>query len=428
VRWLVPLLMAALPLQWISLGNTPVGPGRLHVLVLFAVTAVAALRLRPRSHLPVLRVGLPFLGALCLLLALWLVAARYHGSLPVEIVQQAMYVAATVVIGTLVYRAAVSDDRRAVRLLRWSASLAVGSLLLALSYSMLHNGVSPMGAFGRAVASADPSVIEREVFRSSFSGFGYDPESARSQFRHEIFAAVLVAMLVSAWASRLEPFTRRWASIVYRVAMVLCVALLLVSLSRAVLIAALAWPLVSLLRTVRLFALSSRQIAAAYASVAAVGVVVVSGIGTVLWARFTQDTTSYHGRTALYASALSRIGEHPFLGGADVSGTSSHNFVLDAWLRGGVLMAAAAGVAMVVLAMMWLGWLARVHRDPAWMVPAVAAFALPLDRMLTAGGGLIPPPEWVTIAFILGALAYRRHLHASRRTDRAGLANSPVPA
>jgi hypothetical protein len=65
----------------------------------------------------------------------------------------------------------------------------------------------------------------------------------------------------------------------------------------------------------------------------------------------------------------------------------------------------------------------RLPREPVWMVPVAAAFALPLDRMLTSGGGLIPPVSWVTLAFIAGAFAYRR----KQKSDSPDRALTPVP-
>ena len=57
-----------------------------------------------------------------------------------------------------------------------------------------------------------------------------------------------------------------------------------------------------------------------------------------------------------------------------------------------------------------------LHLEPAWMLPVAVMFALPLVRIFTAGGGLIPPVSWVGLGLAVGFLAYRR---AQIRADAA---------
>jgi hypothetical protein len=183
--------------------------------------------------------------------------------------------------------------------------------------------------------------------------------------------------------------------------------LLLVSMSRAVLLAAAVWPLLSLLRSVVTFRLSGRQVALVYAAIAGCLLAVVSGFASVLWVRFTQDTSSYEARDDLLQLAYSNIADNFFTGGVETAGASSHNFVLDSWLRSGVFGAIAAAVIVVVLIGLWASLITRVGLEPDWMVPVAAALALPVVRLVTAGGGLIPPIQWVLLGFVAGAMAYR---------------------
>jgi hypothetical protein len=45
-----------------------------------------------------------------------------------------------------------------------------------------------------------------------------------------------------------------------------------------------------------------------------------------------------------------------------------------------------------------------------WVVTVTAMLLLPLVRMFTAGGGLIPPVSWVGLGIAAGFLVYRRDL------------------
>jgi hypothetical protein len=49
-------------------------------------------------------------------------------------------------------------------------------------------------------------------------------------------------------------------------------------------------------------------------------------------------------------------------------------------------------------------------QEPPWMLPLVAILALPVVRLFTAGGGLIPPVQWIALGVVAGFLAYRAFL------------------
>jgi hypothetical protein len=73
------------------------------------------------------------------------------------------------------------------------------------------------------------------------------------------------------------------------------------------------------------------------------------------------------------------------------------------------------------------GWLvAGIDRLPPAMVPVTAAVGLPLVRMLTNGGGQIPPVGWVAFGFALGILAARRAASASGSPPRSEAALAGV--
>lgn len=425
MRWGALILFAALPLQWIVLASTPFGPARVHELAIALFAGLVLVRFRARAHHGVARVALGFLVASMFTYVLWgLMAVANHGS-PLPALQELAYLTICVVLATFFRWTAAGGHPRALAVLRWSAAAATVVLLVALSASMLANGSNPAAVLGRTISTGDPDLMMRELFKTGFTGYGFDEDTVRANLRHEIFAAVLLSMYVSAWARHLCPFDSRVAAAAYRLALVLGTCLLLLSMSRSVLIAALAWPLVAAFRALRRQGFGLRQVVAVYGVIGATMLVVVSGVGGLLWARFTENTRSYEAREELYGSTFARIQENFFTGGVSTAGASSHNFVLDAWLRGGVLVAACAAAVLVILFWTWGKWLARLPAERVWMVPVVAAFALPVSRMLTAGGGLISPVGWVTLAFVLGAIAGRHRLRDSL-TGQASTPAAPV--
>jgi hypothetical protein len=274
---------------------------------------------------------------------------------------------------------------------------------------MAINGVNPGAILAQTIASGDPELFQKEVFKSAFAGFGLSEDIVQGNLRHEVFGAVLLAMLVSTWAMRVgsDPTKRQVA--VYRAATITGIALLAISLSRSVIIAALILPLLAIIRSARRGELSTAQLVIFFGSAAAVGLLLVSGLGLVIVNRFLNDTTGYESRAGNYDRALAAVPDHWVTGGYDTSGVSSHNFLLDTLLRHGVFAfipaVVIAGAVLLAFAML----AARLYRLPTFMVPVAAALALPLVRMGTSGGGLIPPVEWLALGFAAGVLtAWRR--------------------
>lgn len=408
MRWVGLVTIAALPLQWFVLGQTPLGAMRLHQAVLLVAAAVLALSRPPRVLAGVLRTAAPFLVLNVLLLLVWSAIAAHQGVLPRTPVQEALYLGVFVVFGAYFARAASRAEPGVLELLRWSAVASVTVLVLALTLSMLNNGVNPLGVLGQAIAAADPELLQKELFRSSFAGYGFDAETVRGNIRHEVFGAVLAAMYVSVWAEQLVPGGRGKGRALRRLGLAAGTVLLLMSMSRAVLIAAAIWPLLVIFRAAVTYTITRRQVALLGAAVVGLLVLVVSGVAQVLWVRFTQDTSSYQSRAGRYGDAFATIRLNFWTGVGETTSSASHNYVIDAWLRIGVLGAAIAAAILAVLLVSWAMVVLRLAVDPVWMVPVAAAFALPLVRMLTSGTGLIPPVGWFVLAFIVGALAYRR--------------------
>ncbi len=277
---------------------------------------------------------------------------------------------------------------------------------LALTYSMIVNGVNPAAVFGQTVAQANPEILQRELFRSAFMNFGFEDQDVRGNIRHEVFGAVLAAMVLAAAAERRYPFPPGTARTLHRFSLGLGAFLLVVSLSRSVILGALAWPLLALVQSLQRQRLGGRQLMAAVLAVGALAIAWVSGFLSVLWVRFTQDTGSYQARDSLMGAALANIREHWLIGGIDVAGASSHNYVIDSWQRAGIFAALAALTVTVVLIGLWISLIGQLGTAPPWMLPVTAGLALPIVRLFTAGGGVIPPVQWVALGVVAGFLTY----------------------
>jgi hypothetical protein len=426
LKWLILGLFAALPLQWFGLGHTPFGEARLHQLVIFIVTLVILARYRLRAHSRVARTAAIFLLANVFLLAAWAAAALYQGLSPASPIQEVLYIAAFFAIATYIYRVGAGREPGMIAVLRWAAPVTCVSLLVGFSVAMVVNGVNPAAVLAKTVATGNPELFQKEVFKSSFASFGLDAQTVAGNLRHEIFGSLLLSMYVSSWAMRLPGVVTAAQRLAYSTAVVVGTILLAVSLSRSVLIAALVWPAIAFIRSLWLSRLSTRQLAITFFAVVGISGLALSGFAQVIWNRFTTDTTGYGAREQRYSGAFSELGSHWLLGGAITGGDngSSHNFVLDNWLRGGLLAGVGAAVVAIVVIVTLIRLLARLPHLPDSMVPVTAALALPLVRMFTSGGGLITPVSWIVLAFVVGALAARREV-SNRAVDTA---SPPVPS
>lgn len=420
MKWALLGLFAALPLQWYVVPGMPLGPQRLHLLAIAVFTGVVLVRHQARAMAPVAKVVLPVLIALGVFVVTWFATNLYHSAPFRAPLQEAIQMLALVAVGTVVYRAATYPATRVLEALRWTSLVAISSTVIALALSMQANGVDPVATFGQTIAQGDPEILQKGLFKSAFAGYGFDSDAVQGNIRHEVFGAVLIAMLLSSAAVRLRPFANAGARLLYRAALAVGILLLVVSLSRSVILAAVTWALLSLSTPLRRFGLTPRQLAAGAAAAVIALVVVASGFASVLWVRFTQDTSSYEVRDTLLSAALQAIPEHLWTGGVEVAGASSHNFVIDSTLRAGLLGGIAALGVTILLIVQFAYLVLRLPSEPAWMLPVTAAMALPIIRLFTAGGGVIPPVQYVGLGIVAGFLAYR--MSAARR----GAAADPV--
>ncbi|MBA2555649.1 MAG: hypothetical protein H0V10_18555, partial [Geodermatophilaceae bacterium] len=240
--------------------------------------------------------------------------------------------------------------------------------------------------------------------------------------RHEVFGGMLLSMYVASWAKARRPFTVPKHLFYYRTAMVIGTMLVLLSLSRAVTLAALVWPAILLARAILSGRVSGAQLAGVMVSFIGLGAVAASGFLGVVWERFTEDTRGYVGRSENIADAIDRIFDNFWTGGFATATNSSHNFILDNFQRAGVLVAIPVIIVFLYIFGVWLSLLVRIRTLPMEMLPVAAALALPVFRMMTQGGGQISVNGWMTLAFVTGVVqaAYARE-RAAQRKDTVGL-------
>jgi hypothetical protein len=419
MRWLFLLLMALLPLQWFVV---PSGL-RLHLaaIMLFAAVVLAT----HGTHLVarVIRLALPFIAANLALTVIWVFANRYHGFGVRQPAEQLALLAAFVAVAVAMLAILRERDGLGVSLLRWSTWVTMCSLLAAMTYSMGANGVNAADVFARTIASGDPQILQRELFRTAFGGFGLAEESVMGNIRHEVFGALLLALCLSSACRLLRPFATRAQSALFVIGQGIAVFLLLLSMSRSVIVALAAWPLLGLLRQVLAGRITARGAGAALLIAGTAGVLAAVGLLQVIWIRFTEDTGSYEARDQLLDAAFDNLGRSLATGGVSTASASSHNFIIDTWLRAGILASLAALVVVVLVCGLFVALAVTLPHEPPWMLPVVAMIVLPVVRLFTAGGGLIPPVQWVALGVATGFLAYRAMLRERSDVRAAELAS-----
>lgn len=412
MRFTIVICLAALPLQWFLLAESPAGDIRLHQFAAVVLTAVIVLRFGlPRLERGVRGAHL-FIAANLYMLILWVALNVFNGVAFAQPIKQTMFLATFIAVTALFYFAVREVNNTLIDALRWTATACVAVLIAAFGYSMLSNGVNPIEIIVRSIEAGDPNILQKELFRSSFTGFGYDAEEARGNLRHEVFGGLLFTMYVSSWANARRPMTIPRHRHIYRAALVVGVLFLLVSLSRSILVAAAIWPLVSFYRAMLTGRVSARQQLAVMGGVIGTAVLAVTGFLEVVWSRFTEETNSYSLREDLISLALQRISENFWTGGVDIERTSSHNFALDMWQRGGIFTGIPAVFIFLFISFLWLRLLLRTRTVPDDLLVLVAAMALPCVRLVTQGGGSLQIVEWVTLAFVMGILAATRETSA----------------
>ena len=104
------------------------------------------------------------------------------------------------------------------------------------------------------------------------------------------------------------------------------------------------------------------------------------------------------------------------MGGRYDDAISSHNFVVDAWLRGGVLMAVLMAMVLLLVVGRLLDNLLHARPGADVVRAGDGGVVLPLVRMFTIGAGLHDATRVGQPRFCMAASAvYARELAAARR-------------
>lgn len=395
------LCLALLPLQWFVAFRSPLGTIRFSQLGFLLFGFITLSMLSWYWLRTVLSVHFWFFAFFFAGWALWGTAILTHGDPPSFPAQQFAYAAATVGIAAFIAMAG-HRPTSLMPYLRWSAPITLGSLLAAFGVSFSVNGIPVLAVISRSLASGNPGRLTTELYGPAFGGFGFSSAESVSQMRHEVFAGLLVGMLVGAWAQRFPGAPPGALALrAHKVSVLVGSFLLVLSLSRSIQLAAIFWMIVGAARYAQRNGAFLALGAGLFSSIVVGAGLLLTGAGDVVVARIA-DPQSYEARAELVSAALQGIPERALLGGPFRSSESTHTMVLDALLRGGLLMA-LAWAGMVLVYSWTAARLATRLTAAAWMVPVVASFGLPIVRMFTIGAGLMNPPEWMAIAFGLGA-------------------------
>lgn len=420
--------LALIPLQWFTVASSPIGELRMHQLAMFGLTGcVIAVYGFAKIGTATRRLQF-FIIANLYMFILTVALDMYNGVLPIQAVQSLLYLISFTVISAFFFYAASDPRGYLVQALRWASVSTIAMLLLAFGVSLLKNGINPLSVIQQTIVTANPQLLTQQLFGKAFVGFGFDLETTQVQIRHEVFGGMLLSMYVASWAKARYPFTEPRHLAFYRASMVVGTMLVLLSLSRAVTLAALVWPGILLIRAVLSGRVSGAQLSAVIVSFLGLVAIAASGFLAVVWDRFTEDTRGYVGRSENISDAVKRIFHDFWTGGFATATNSSHNFILDNWQRAGVFVAIPAIAVFLYIFGVWLSLLVRIRTLPMEMLPVAAALALPVFRMMTQGGGQISVNAWMTMAFVTGVVqaAYSKQRAERTAGNRPGSARGPA--
>lgn len=412
------LLIGLLPLQWQVLARTPLGelrPFHLASLLfvgLFLRDGIGRGHGQTSSTLgPQAVVGFLIYSVLIIALPVG------HGDGAAVGIQQLWYAIVGYCVFRLCYNAAPSLSRDAGHLI-YAAPVALLIFSLFFYRSSAQAGVNIAATLRDAIIGADPGKIRFALFRATFASGG--DEAAKDNLRHEIAAALLVAAYVSAWMQHLLRIRGAARAVVW-VSIGLILGFTITSLSRSVIGAVALTAAVPVIALIVRGRVTRSQARVAVVAVSILVTIMVTPLRDVFFERFLSETGSYEDRAARLDSGTVDILSRFPVGGP--LATSSHNMILDAWLRAGVLAAFTCAVFLGDILRSWLSNLRRYIEQPSWLrLLAIAAVTLPLVRSVTAGSGTLHLSQWIALGLGLGITADLRR----RVTPRSGPVTSPL--
>ncbi len=416
-RWAAVALLAflvPLPLQSQILAVTPLGVLRWFHFGALAMTVIYLLASR-RTH-GVLRELWLIVAAMTLMTLLCVVSAAVYDSNAAEPVQHFVYFLIGLGVATVAGTALAHEAGR--RTLAWCAPLAVTWSLVEFEQNLRANGISAIASLQQALIQVDPNVLIFGVFREGLSTAGDTP--APASIRHEVMAALLVAILVTCLATRLRP----WMFALSGLAVAVGAAVILLSLSRSVLVAVVLGGLVALLRAFLRMSFSRAAMIGVVVGVVALAVA-GSELGGLLYSRLFDDSGSYQARYDSLGLSANEISNRLLSGGPDLV-TSTHTLFFDVLFKTGWF----GGLLVLVV----VGVVARygLHASRRYMatrsvpdIVAVTAAALVLVRLFTSGNGYLHQTEWAAFGIVVAVSWLRRPDPPHDEAERPVRAQNP---
>lgn len=404
------IFVATLPLQWQAGGATPFGVLRYHHLGALAMIVVAWPPGEAYRH--VLRRLHPLPTAFVTLTIVGLATAVTWQGRPVNYTQTALYA----VIGLVAAAALLTafQTERSRRILTWTAPSTVVVFIVFYYVSARQAGVDPVAELVRGVQTADAVRMQVRLFTAVFRGAD---EAARGNMRHEVMAALVVAGAISMGAAAVCRRPSRLANL----ALLVIVAICLVSLSRSIL---LALGLTLLPVVVRIVSNSDLTPARFYALfVAALTLPLAVGVAATLLLARLEDTRSYDARLIAFDLTPRELLDRALFGGSQLP-ESTHTLIFDALFEGSWIAFVAATVMVVVMIRLATTAGSRyLETGSALPLAIVMALAVIIVRAFTAGGGQIAGPGWLALAL---AAAGHLYLESSGSDEDEALDGSPA--
>ena len=409
------VLLGTLPWIWITIASSPIGDLKYFHIAAALLLGACLVCARWWSALgEIVRRYVVVVLAFGIYLIALAAIDLYHGVSLAPEAKQLIYAVIGLTVGAATLAMIADDDYAWQRPFGFALPVVLASCLIALGLAAAVNDVDVAGTISRAFSEGDSSVIEFDLFQKLFEGQGLLAEQARANLRHEVFAAVFLAALVTTYAWSRAP-ARSTVHVLGRIVLVLAAAALLVlSLSRALWIAMLITVIVGVLASLARPRVSHRSAIVLTLGVAILIAASLTGVYELAWDRIT-NSKSYDSRTANLSHALTVGIDDPLTGTG--SNAASHNLVLDAFARGGLVPAAAALTAFgAILFSVVAQSIGRIRGlEDSIPVPVIGLGVLVIVRMVTSGGGQINLAEWVALG-IYGAVV----LHERQRALREG--------
>jgi hypothetical protein len=410
----VLVFLVTLPLQWQLVASTPLGQVRIFdlgavAMLLLARPSGAAFREVVRASWPFA----PFLIALTFVMSAFGFAWHFGAVNPI----QNLIYAGIGLAGAAALLTAIRDPQ-ARRILAWAAPITTLVFLLMFSRAMHAAGVNPVSSFKDAL-EGKPQVFLHNVYRVVFRVSNGNTEE--SWARHEMYAALVLSGFVSVAAGRVS----RGATAARAAGILVIVGLLSISMSRAVMLAAILGLIALLLRAL----LKGR-----------VPVPVFFGLGLVILAlpfvwgllvklvynRFADQTASYNLRVSAFNLSSANVLGRFLLGGPSL-GRSTHTMIGDATLEGSIVAGIlAVGVVFVIARLTAHSWLRFLRSNNPLDWAALAAGIMVIVRSFTSGGGELHQVQWMAFGLLVAVSIVRaaEHSAAERRVSQRSLAGA----